>query len=160
MDLRVAIITISDRSFQGKRKDASGPLLKRLAEKKLGTVIHGTIIPDEIAIITGALINCADNLGADIILTTGGTGVSSRDVTPEATAAVIEREMPGFSEVLRMKGFDHTPMSLLSRAKAGIRGKSVIVNFPGNPRAIEQSFDFLVPALKHCIEILKGISSE
>ncbi len=160
MDIYVAIITISDRSFRGERKDLSGPLLIKLAEEKLGKVVHATVIPDEPAIITGALINCADNVGADIVITTGGTGVSSRDVTPEATAAVIERELPGISEIVRMKGFNHTPMSLLSRAKAGTRGKTVIVNLPGSPKAIEQSFDLIVPALKHSVEILKGLSSE
>lgn len=160
MEWNVAIITISDRSFRGEREDASGPLLAKLAREHLGKVIHTTIIPDELAIITGALINCADNIGADIVLTTGGTGVSSRDLTPEATAAVIEREIPGISEIVRIRGFDHTPMSVLSRAIAGIRGKTVIVNLPGSPRAIEQSFELLVPALSHCVEIIKGVSSE
>lgn len=160
MEPYVAVITISDRSFRGEREDASGPLLAKLAAEKLGKVIHATLIPDELAIITGALINCVDNLGADIVLTTGGTGVSSRDVTPEATAAVIEREIPGISELLRSKGFDHTPMSVLSRARAGIRGKSVIVNLPGSPRAVEQSLEVLAPALKHCVEILRGQSTE
>jgi molybdopterin adenylyltransferase len=160
MDIKVAIITVSDRSFRGAREDKSGPLLVRLAGEKLGKVIHSVVIPDEQAIIKGALLNCLDNLGADIVITTGGTGISKRDVTPEATGEVIEREMPGISEVVRMKGFGHTPLSMLSRARAGVRGKAVIVNLPGSPKAIEQSFDLIVPALKHSIEILKGLAVE
>jgi molybdopterin adenylyltransferase len=160
MNRLVAIITISEHIFRGERKDKSGPLLAKLAEERLGEVIHTTVIPDELAIITGALINCADNMGVDIVLTTGGTGVSSRDVTPEATTAVVEREIPGIAELMRIRGFDHIPVSLLSHGKAGIRGKTVIVNLPGSPEAIEHVFDLLVPVLKRCVEIIKGISPE
>lgn len=160
MDYTVAVITVSESSFRGERKDAGGKLLAGLAERKLGKVIHTTIIPDDRDIITGALLNCVDNVGADIVLTVGGTGVSSHDVTPEATAAVIEREIPGICEVIRREAYDHTPTVVLSRGKAGIRRKTLIVNLPEDPRIIENSFLLIVPGLKRAVESLKSVCPE
>jgi len=160
MDIGVAVITISDRSYRGEREDASGPLLSRIVEEKLGKVLQYTIVPDEIESIKGEILACINTIKADIVITTGGTGISERDVTPEATEQIIERVMPGIAEIIRIKGFEHTPMSLLSRAKAGIRGKTIIVNLPGNPKAVEESLVYIIPALRHGIEILKGLSKE
>jgi len=160
MVIKVAVITVSDRSYRGEREDLSGKVLSQIAGQKLGQVVHYTIVPDELEIIKKEIIRCLDELKVDIVITTGGTGISNRDVTPEATEEVIEKEMPGISEIMRIKGFEHTPMSLLSRAKAGIRGKSIVVNLPGSPKAVEESLDYIIPALLHGIEILKGLSKE
>jgi len=160
MVIKVAVITVSDRSYRGEREDLSGKVLSQIAGQKLGQVVHYTIVPDEVEIIKKEIIRCLDELKVDIVITTGGTGISNRDVTPEATEEVIEKEMPGISEIMRIKGFEHTPMSLLSRAKAGIRGKSIVVNLPGSPKAVEESLDYIIPALLHGIEILKGLSKE
>ena len=160
MTINVAVITVSDRSSRGEREDRSGKLLSEIVEEKLGKVIYYTVISDEVDSIKKEILHCLDELKADLVITTGGTGISERDVTPDATKELIEKEMPGISEIIRIKGFEHTPMSLLSRAKAGIRGKSIIVNLPGSPKAVEESLDYIIPALKHGVEILKGLSKE
>ena len=160
MTINVAVITVSDRSFRGEREDRSGKLLSEIVEEKLGKVLHYKVIPDEVDSIKKEILHCLDVLKADIVITTGGTGISERDVTPDATKELIEKEIPGISEIIRIKGFEHTPMSLLSRAKAGIRGESIIVNLPGSPKAVEESLDYIIPALKHGVEILKGLSKE
>lgn len=160
MIINVAVITVSDRSYKGEREDRSGKLLSEIVNEKLGNTIYYSVIPDEIDSIKKEIIHSVDELKADIVITTGGTGISKRDVTPDATDELIEREMPGISEIIRIKGFEHTPMSLLSRSKAGIRGKSIIVNLPGSPKAVEESLEYIIPALKHGIEILNGLSKE
>jgi len=160
MTINVAVITVSDRSYRGEREDRSGKLLSEIVEQKLGNVLSCKIIPDEIEMIKKEILHCVDELKADIVITTGGTGISERDVTPDATGELLEKEMPGISEIVRIKGYEHTPMSLLSRAKAGVRGKSIIVNLPGSPKAVEESLDYIIPALKHGIEVLNGLSKE
>lgn len=160
MTINVAVITVSDRSYRGKREDRSGKLLSEIVEQKLGNVLTYKVIPDEIEMIKREILRCVDELKADIVITTGGTGISERDVTPDATGELLEKEMPGISEIVRIKGYEHTPMSLLSRAKAGVRGKSIIVNLPGSPKAVEESLDYIIPALKHGIEVLNGLSKE
>lgn len=160
MTINVAVITVSDRSYSGEREDKSGKLLSEIVEQKLGNVLAYEVIPDEIEMIKREILRCVDELKADIVITTGGTGISERDVTPDATGELLEKEMPGISEIVRIKGYEHTPMSLLSRAKAGVRGKSIIVNLPGSPKAVEESLDYIIPALKHGIEVLNGLSKE
>ena len=160
MTISVAVITISDRSYRGERDDKSGKLLSEIAGEKLGEVIYNSIVPDELDMIKREILHCVDEMKVDIVITTGGTGISERDVTPDATGELIEKEMPGISEIMRMKGYENTPMSLLSRAKAGVRGRSIIVNLPGSPNAVKESLDYIIPALKHGIEIMKGLSTE
>ncbi len=160
MTISVAVITISDRSYRGERDDKSGKLLSEIAGEKLGEVIYNSIVPDELDMIKREILHCVDEMKVDIVITTGGTGISERDVTPDATGELIEKEMPGISEIMRMKGYENTPMSLLSRAKAGVRGGSIIVNLPGSPNAVKESLDYIIPALKHGIEIMKGLSTE
>lgn len=157
MGIRAAVLTVSDRSFRGEREDLSGPLLENLATE-LGTeVVSYAIVPDEEAQIRDALLDLADRQGVDLILTTGGTGPTPRDVTPEATRAVIEREMPGLAELMRLEGFQkYTPFAMLSRAVAGIRGKTLIVNLPGNPQAVQESMEILGPLLPAAVALVKG----
>ncbi len=160
MTISVAVITISDRSYRGERDDKSGKVLSEIAGEKLGEVIYNSIVPDELDMIKREILHCVDEMKVDIVITTGGTGISERDVTPDATGELIEKEMPGISEIIRMKGYENTPMSLLSRAKAGVRGRSIIVNLPGSPNAVKESLDYIIPALKHGIEIMKGLNTE
>lgn len=157
MGIRVAVVTVSDRSFRGQREDLSGPLLRGLATDSGAEVVSYAIVPDEEAHIQAALLDLADRQGVDLILTTGGTGPAPRDLTPEATRAVIEREMPGLAELMRLEGYrKHTPFAALSRAVAGIRGKTLIVNLPGNPQAVRESMEILGPLLPAAVALVKG----
>ena len=157
MEIRVAVLTVSDRRFRGERKDLSGPLLKELATKLGAEVISYATVPDEEAQIRAALLDLADKQGVDLVLTTGGTGPAPRDVTPEATRAIIEREMPGLAELMRLEGYrKYTPFAVLSRAVAGIRGKTLIVNLPGNPQAVRESMGILGPLLPAAVALVKG----
>jgi len=158
--IRFAILTISDKGYKGEREDKSGPLLRNIIIENQGEVRIMKIIPDERELIEKELKEIADKGEVDIILTTGGTGFSPRDVTPEATKAIIEREAPGLAEAMRLKSFEITPHAMLSRGVAGIRKKSLIVNLPGSPKGAKENFEIILPALKHGIEILKGQISE
>lgn len=158
--IRVAVITVSDKGYAGEREDESGRVLKELVKKLPGEVSHYEIIPDEKARIKEKLMACCDQLKVDLILTTGGTGFSPRDVTPEATLEVIERRAPGLSEAMRMESLKITPRAMLSRAEAGIRGGTLIVNLPGSPKAAKECFLAVLPALSHGIEILQGKTGE
>ena len=153
--MKIGIITVSDRSFKKEREDLSGPLIRKMT-KNLGEVIDSKIVPDERALISQAIREMVDDAKADLVLTTGGTGPSPRDVTPEATRDVIEREIPGFGEIMRTEGFKKTPHAILSRAIAGIRKKSLIVNLPGSPKAVKESLEVIIPALPHALEIIRG----
>jgi molybdopterin adenylyltransferase len=157
---KVAIITISDRGAKGLREDASGPLIKEMIKDLPGEVIHYEIVPDEKEKIVEALKRNADELLADLILTTGGTGVSPRDVTPEATLEVIEKEVPGFSEAMRAESLKKTPHAMISRAVCGIRRKSLIVNLPGSPKGVRENLTVILPALPHALSKIKGDPSE
>jgi molybdenum cofactor synthesis domain-containing protein len=157
---KVAIITISDRGAKGLREDASGPLIKEMIKDLPGEVIHYEIVPDEKEKIIEALKRNADELLADLILTTGGTGVSPRDVTPEATLEVIEKEVPGFSEAMRAESLKKTPHAMISRAVCGIRRKSLIVNLPGSPKGVRENLTVILPALPHALSKIKGDPSE
>lgn len=158
---KVGILTVSDRGARGERVDKSGELVKKIVQENLeAEIVKYEIIPDEKEIIKEKLINLCDVAKVDLILTTGGTGFAERDVTPEATKEVIEKETPGIAEVMRLEGIKKTPRAMLSRAVSGIRKKTLIINLPGSPKGVEESLIAIIPALTHGIEILKGISCE
>ena len=157
MNITTAVLTVSDRSFRGEREDLSGPLLKELVTALGGQVVSYAVVPDEEAQIRAVLLDLADRQSVDLILTTGGTGPAPRDVTPEATRAIIEREMPGLTELVRLGGVRRfTPFAALSRAVTGIRGKTLIVNLPGNPQAVRESMEILGPLLPATVALVKG----
>jgi len=157
---KVAIITLSDKGSKGEREDASGPLIEEMIKDLPAQVIHYKIIPDEKEQIIKMLKRCTDELKADLILTTGGTGLSPRDVTPEATLKVIDKEVPGFSEAMRAESLKKTPHAMISRAVCGIRGSSLIVNLPGSPKSVKENLTVILPALPHALSKLKGDPSE
>ena len=157
---KVAILTISDRGSKGEREDSSGPLIREMVRDLPAQVIHYEIIPDEKEIIIEALKKSADQLKADLILTTGGTGLSPRDVTPDATLKVIDKEVPGFSEAMRAESLKKTPHAMISRAISGVRGSSLIVNLPGSPKSVKENLSVILPALPHALSKLMGDSSE
>jgi len=157
---KVAILTISDRGSKGEREDTSGPLIQEMVRNLPGEVIHYEIIPDEKEKIAEALKKSADRLKADLILTTGGTGLSPRDVTPDATLKVIEKEVPGFSEAMRAESLRKTPHAMISRAITGVRGSSLIVNLPGSPKSVKENLSVILPALPHALSKLKGDPEE
>jgi len=152
---RAAVITISDKGSRGERIDTSGPGLAEMLKRDY-EVSGVLIVPDEADLIAETIAREIDDKGVDLVVTTGGTGVGPRDVTPEATRRVIEKELPGFSEVMRMESFRITPHSLISRAVCGTRGTSIIVNLPGSPRAAVECLSFIEKALPHALEKLKG----
>ncbi len=157
---KVAILTISDRGSKGERKDSSGPLIQEMVKDLPGQVIHYEIIPDEKEQIAEALKKGVDQMKADLILTTGGTGLSPRDVTPDATLEVIDKEVPGFAEAMRAESLKKTSHAMISRAVAGIRGSSLIVNLPGSPKSVRENLSVILPALPHALSKLKGDPSE
>jgi len=158
--IKVGILVISDKASRGERKDESGPIMKKIIKKLPAEVSEYKIISDEKDQIKENLINWVDKLRLDLILTSGGTGIGARDVTPEATKKVIEKDLPGFAEAMRIKGLEKTSFSMLSRAIVGTRKKSLIINLPGSPKAVRENLEVILPALKHGIEILKGKTSE
>jgi len=156
LSIRFAVITVSDSSFAGTRQDRSGPAVeKRLSELGFDSVWRG-IVPDEHAQIRDRLIELADRSDIDLIVTTGGTGVALRDVTPEATREAIDREIPGFGEQMRASGLRHTPRAVLSRAISGTRKRTLIINLPGSPAGAVQSLDAIVELVPHAVQLLKG----
>lgn len=155
-----AIITISDKGSKGERIDTSGLAIGEILEEHHWNVTYRTIIPDEQDQIEQTLIKCADELHIPLVLTTGGTGFSKRDVTPEATKAVIEKEALGIAEAMRLESLKITPMGMLSRATAGIRGNSLIVNLPGSEKAVRECLGAIVKPLHHGVGIMLGSASE
>ena len=155
MTFRAAIITVSDKGSVGQRVDKSGPALKEMLEKTF-EVTDITIVPDEAPIIARTIVELIDTRGIDLVVTTGGTGVSVRDVTPEATRSVVDRELPGFGEVMRMESYKITPHSIISRAMAGIRKESLIINLPGSPKAATECLGFVLGAIPHALSKMKG----
>lgn len=156
MTINAVVITASDKGSVGERVDASGPLLAEALRAMGATVVDRLLLPDDEARIAAALREYADGGNVDLIVTTGGTGAAPRDRTPEATLSVIEREMPGLAEVLRFEGYKLTPQAVLSRGVAGIRGRCLIVNLPGSPRAVREDMEILAPILPHAIQMLRG----
>lgn len=156
----VGIITASDKGADGKRVDESGPAIQSFLNELGGDVMDYTILPDERQILGSEMRRMSDEAGLDLIITTGGTGFSKRDITPEATLDVIERQIPGFTELIRMRSFEKNPHSILSRAIAGIRGQTIIINLPGSPRGAMEALEIIKPSLIHGIEILKGTAKE
>ena len=155
MTLRFGILTSSDRCSRGERPDLSGPALAALVIARGWTVINTAIVPDEPDVLRETLSRWADGGGMDIILTTGGTGFSPRDVTPEATSLVIDRPAPGLAEAMRQESRKVTPHAMLSRAVAGMRGRVLIINLPGSPKAAVENLQFVLPVLEHALELLK-----
>src|SRR5258706_8504486 len=155
MTIRFGILTLSDRSSRGERPDSSGPALARLIEAENWSVAKQALLPDNESAIRAILSEWADSGELDIILTTGGTGFSPRDVTPEATRAVIEREAPGLAEAMRAESLKKTPHAMLSRAVAGIRGRTLIINLPGSPKGAVANMQTILAILAHAVQLLK-----
>ena len=156
MFLRVAILTISDRSSRGERLDSSGPTLERVVQSQGWSASFVEIIPDDFAVIQHTLTGWCDSGNLDVILTTGGTGFGPRDVTPEATQAVLERPAPGIAEAMRLAGLQVTPHAMLSRGVCGIRGRTLIINLPGSPKGAVESLQVVLPVLPHAVALLQG----
>ena len=156
--MRVAIMTVSDKGSTGERKDLSGPALAEALEGK-AQVLNQEIVPDEFEEIRAKLLSYCDQ-GMDLVFTTGGTGLAPRDVTPEATQAVIEKQVPGIAEAIRAKSMEITPLAMLSRATAGIRGKTLIINLPGSPKAALECLEVFLPVMNHAVETLRGDAFE
>jgi molybdopterin adenylyltransferase len=152
--MRIAILTVSDRSARGERPDSSGPALATVVREQGWSVARQLILADEKEILRDTLAVWADSGEFDLILTTGGTGFSPRDVTPEATLAVIERAAPGLAEAMRADSLRFTPHAMLSRAVAGIRARTLIVNLPGSPKAAVENLQVLIPVLPHAVQLL------
>lgn len=153
--MRFGILTVSDRSSAGVRDDLSGPLLRELVTEHSWQAAREGVVPDEVEEIKATLVAWVDSGELDVILTTGGTGFAPRDVTPEATLAVIERATPGLVEAIRAESLKITPHAMLSRAAAGIRGRVLIINFPGSPKAVRENFAVVAPVLPHAVDLLK-----
>lgn len=151
-----AVVTVSDRSFRGERPDGSGPVVRELLEQAGYQVVRVEIVPDEQREIEGMLVSLADREDIALVVTTGGTGFAPRDVTPEATIAVCQRLTPGIPEAMRQASFAITPRAMLSRAAAGIRGRTLIVNLPGSPKAARENLEAVLPALDHGLMMLRG----
>ena len=157
---RVAIITSSDTGYRGEREDLSGPAIREIVEKNGYEVVSMDILPDDRQMLSERMKEIADSNAAELILTTGGTGFSKRDCMPEATKDIIEREVPGIPEAMRAYSMTITPRAMLSRAAAGIRKGTLIVNLPGSPKAVQEALEFLLPELGHGLGILRGTEGE
>ena len=154
-NMKIAVLCISDSGFAGEREAKSGPLIIEMMKDTAETVLY-KCLPDEQELISLELVKICDTGEADIILTTGGTGFAPRDVTPEATLAVIERAVPGIPEAMRQKSLAITDRAMLSRAAAGIRGQTLIINLPGSPKAVKENLETVMPVLGHAIELIHG----
>jgi molybdopterin adenylyltransferase len=155
MTLRFGILTVSDRSWRGQRPDQSGSALEELVASQGWEAVLREIVPDDLEIISTVLVKWSDSENLDVILTTGGTGFAPRDVTPDATQAVIKRDAPGIAEAMRSYSLSVTPHAMLSRAIAGIRGQTLIVNLPGSPRAAVENLHVILPVLSHAVDLIR-----
>jgi molybdenum cofactor synthesis domain-containing protein len=158
--INVGILTLSDKGSKGERVDESGETIRRLLADLAPEIKRYEVIPDDLDLISAKLTEWSDGGGLDLILTTGGTGLSPRDVTPEATLGVVDRLAPGFAEVMRAESLKVTPMGMLSRAVAGVRGKTLIINLPGSPKAVKECLEVIKPALPHAVEVVRGEAAE
>jgi len=158
--LKVGIITASDKGSRGEREDLSAEVIRELVQKIDGEVKAYDVLPDERELLRDKLLDYCDYQGLDLVLTTGGTGFSPRDITPEATLDVIERQTPGLTEAMRAESIRITPRGMLSREAAGIRGQTLIINLPGSPKAVRECLEVVLPSLVHGIEILQGTAGE
>jgi len=158
--LNLGILTISDKGWHGERRDESSTAIKDYLSRLDSQLVRYEVVPDEADIIAGKLAEWADDGSVDIILTTGGTGLGPRDVTPEATLRVVDKVVPGLTEAMRAETFHRTPLAILSRAVAGIRSKCLIVNLPGSPKAVRECLEVILPAIPHGIQIIKGEITE
>ena len=156
--MKIGRITISDRASAGVYEDRSGPEIEKALRETFGAAagFESAIVPDEVELISAALKKFADESHCDLVITTGGTGVSARDVTPEATRVVLEKELPGFGEIMRMQSFAKVRTAILSRAVAGTRGKTLILNLPGKPSAVRECLEILAPAIREGVAHLRG----
>lgn len=156
--MKIGRLTLSDRASAGVYADASGPEIERVVRETLEADAEFVVrlLPDDLDQIRAALVELVDNEGCDLVITTGGTGPGPRDVTPEATRLVLEKEMPGFGEIMRVSNFAKVPTSILSRATAGVRGQCLIINLPGNPRSIGECLPLLRPAILECLKHIGG----
>lgn len=159
MPIRIAILTISDACSRGERADSSGDLIASWAKERGYTMTERALVPDETARIAVLLAEWCDGNRADVVLTTGGTGLTARDVTPEATRAVLDKEAPGIAEALRMSAFPRFPRSALSRGLAGVRGKTLIVNLPGSPGGVRDGLGVLAEFIEHAVDLVTGVKT-
>lgn len=153
--MRAAVVTVSDRSFRGERPDLSGPTLKVLLEGVGTEVIDTVLVPDDRLLIARTLVRLSDATCCDLIITTGGTGLSPRDTTPDATRQVIEKELLGMELAIHQESLRHTPLAMLSRGVVGVRGSTLIINFPGSPKAVKECFAIVAPVLSHAVKLLR-----
>ena len=156
----VGILTISDKGSRGERQDKSGEAIREIFSSMDVRIANYDIVPDEKELVVEKLVNWADRGKLDVVITTGGTGLTPRDVTPEATLAVVDRIVPGFAEAMRAESFKKTPHAMLSRAVVGTRGQCLIINLPGSPKAVRECLAVILPALPHAVETLKGQAGE
>ena len=156
MNLRIGVLTISDRVAAGQMQDEGGPAVEAALQHPEWVIVHRAVVPDEVDQVAGALTRWADEERLDVVLTTGGTGLAPRDVTPEATSRVCDRLVPGIAEAIRMASLQQTPQAMISRALAGARGTTLIVNLPGSPRGAAQGAEVVRPILEHAVSILNG----
>lgn len=158
--IRVAILTMSDKGSRGEREDLSGETIKEMVKDISGEVVFYEVIPDEKEIIKERLVKISDTDMADLILTTGGTGLSPRDVTPDATIEVIDKKIEGMAEAMRMEGLKKTPRAMLSRAVVGVRKRCLIVNLPGSPKGVRDNLLAILPVITHAVEKIRGDTTE
>jgi len=156
----VGILTISDKGSRGERQDKSGEVIREILSSMNVRIANYDIVPDEKELIVEKLIKWADEDNLDVVITTGGTGLTPRDITPEATLAVVDKIVPGFAEAMRADSLKKTPMAMLSRAVAGTRGQCLIINLPGSTKAVRECLEVILPALPHAVETLKGQAGE
>ncbi|RLE13308.1 molybdenum cofactor biosynthesis protein [Candidatus Aerophobetes bacterium] len=154
--MKIGIITVSDSCFEGKREDKSGKTVQQMVAS-LGRIVEYRIVPDEKKPLRLALLDLIDKKQVDLLLTTGGTGISPRDITPEVTEELVEKRIPGLGELMRMKTFSSSRTSVLSRAIAGVRGKTLVVNLPGSPRGAKECLGILLPILSHAVDMIRGL---